>query len=114
MNKAGKFLVTIFACIALLVSAGLVYMFVVGSSLDDDELEIEDVSAQTTENTEASHPDGEVIWSAELDDLSIEDFSISGSDEGVQVKIPDSIANNDDIEGMEEAFEDLPINVVKK
>ncbi|AXF57192.1 hypothetical protein [Salicibibacter kimchii] len=111
MNKAGKFLVAIFACLAVIVSAGLVYMFVAGSNAED-EGEIEEVSAQTTESTAATHPEGEVIWSAEIDDLSLEDFSISGSDAGLQVEIPESTTEN--IEDIEEAFEDLPINIVEK
>ena len=113
MNKAGKFLVAIFAILAVLISAGLVYTFVAGSNADYDG-EIEDVSAQTTENTTATHPEGEVIWSAEIDDLSLEDFSINGSDEGLEVEVPASMTEDEEIADMEGAFEDLPINIVEK
>ncbi|QQK74940.1 hypothetical protein HUG15_04535 [Salicibibacter cibarius] len=112
MNKAAKFMIAIFAVIAVIVSVGLLYTFIVGSEADVDS----EQSASAEENTAAfdlqeaaeNAEDGEVIWSADIGELQLNDFSLSENGAGLTVALSDR--SSEEVAEWNQALDGLPIN----
>ncbi|QQK79052.1 hypothetical protein HUG20_03470 [Salicibibacter cibi] len=112
MNKAAKFMIAIFAVIAVVVSVGLLYTFIVGSEADIDVEQNanaeESTAAFNLDKAAENAEDGEVIWSADIGELQLSDFSLNENGAGLTVALSDH--SSEEVAEWNQALDDLPIN----